>query len=251
MPAPSIFPLVLSLGVGMMGLGLIIDWYRIVLIGAAVVFLSIIGMGFEYPNFGEESHDPEHAPSSGGIDVRKIGVWSFIGSECVFFASLISTFIVYKSRSVTGPGPEILNIPLTSFSTFILLMSSLLMVLALAATQRGDNRWERIWLGGTVVFGLIFLCGQVYEFTSFYHEGMGLTTNLFSQSFFVLVGFHGAHVAIGVLWLSVLLVAAMTGKLGKSRALSVELAGLYWHFVDIVWIIIFTLVYLMQAVPGA
>ena len=251
MPAPSIFPLVLSLGVGVMGLGLIIDWYRIILIGAAVTVLSIIGMGFEYADFGEESHDPEHAPSSGGVDVRKIGLWSFIGSECVFFASLISTFIVYKSRSVTGPGPEILNIPLTSFSTFILLMSSLLMVLALAATQRGDKRWERIWLGGVVAFGLIFLGGQVYEFTSFYHEGMGLTTNLFSQSFFVLVGFHGAHVAIGVLWLSVLLAAAMTGKLGQSRALSVELAGLYWHFVDVVWIIIFTLVYLMQAVPGA
>jgi len=125
------------------------------------------------------------------------------------------------------------------------------MVLALAATQRGDKRWERIWLGGVIAFGLIFLGGQVYEFTSFYHEGMGLTTNLFSQSFFVLVGFHGAHVAIGVLWLSVLLAAAMTGKLGQSRALSVELVGLYWHFVDVVWIIIFTLVYLMQAVPGA
>src|SRR5258708_30678420 len=127
-------------------------------------------------------------------------------------------------------------------------MSSLLMVLALAATQRGDKRWERIWLGGTVLFGLIFLCGQVYEFTSFYHEGMRLTTNLFSQSFFVLVGFHGAHVAIGVLWLSVLLVAAMTGKLGKSRALSVELAGLYLHFVDRVLIIIFPLLFFMQAV---
>jgi heme/copper-type cytochrome/quinol oxidase subunit 1/heme/copper-type cytochrome/quinol oxidase subunit 3 len=251
MPAPSIFPLVLSLGVGMMGLGLIIDWYRIVIMGALVVVLSVIGMGFEYPDYGQESHDPEHAPSSGGIDVRKIGVWSFIGSECVFFASLISTFIVYKARSVSGPGPEILNIPLTSLSTFILLMSSLLMVLALAATQRGDKRWERIWLGGTVLFGLIFLCGQAYEFTSFVHEGMGLTTNLFSQSFFVLVGFHGAHVAIGVIWLSVLLVAAITGNLGKSRATSVELAGLYWHFVDVVWIIIFTLVYLMQAVPGA
>jgi len=251
MPAPSIFPLVLSLGVGVIGLGLIIDWYRIILIGAAVAVLSIVGMGFEYVDFGEQSHDPEHAPSSGGVDVRKIGLWSFIGSECVFFASLISTFIVYKSRSLGGPGPKIFNIPLTSFSTFILLMSSLLMVLALAATQRGDKRWERIWLAGVVTFGLIFLGGQVYEFTSFYNEGMGLTTNLFSQSFFVLVGFHGAHVAIGVLWLSVLWVAAMTGKLGKSRALSVELAGLYWHFVDVVWIIIFTLVYLMQAVPGA
>ena len=82
-----------------------------------------------------------------------------------------------------------------------------------------------IWLGGTVAFGLIFLGGQVYEFTSFYREGMGLTTNLFSQWFFMLVGFHGSHVAIGVLWLSVLLVAAMTGKIGKSRAMSVELAA--------------------------
>jgi heme/copper-type cytochrome/quinol oxidase subunit 3 len=251
MPAPSIFPLVMSLAIGLMGLGLIIDWYRIIVIGAVATILSIIGMSFEYPGFGEESHDPEHAPSAGGIDVRKIGVWSFIGSECVFFASLISTFIVYKSRSIGGPGPEILNIPLTSLSTFILLMSSLLMVLALAAAQRGDQRWEKIWLAGTISFGLIFLGGQVYEFTSFYNEGMGLTTNLFSQSFFVLVGFHGAHVAIGVLWLSVLLGAAMLGKLGKSRALSLELAGLYWHFVDVVWIVIFTLVYLMQTVKGA
>jgi heme/copper-type cytochrome/quinol oxidase subunit 3 len=251
MPAPSIFPLVTSLAIGVMGLGLIIDWYRVVIIGAVATIVSIIGMSFEYRDFGEESHDPEHAPSSGGIDVRKIGVWSFIGSECVFFASLISTFIVYKSRSIGRPGPEILNIPLTSVSTFILLMSSLLMVLALAAAQRGDRRWEKIWLAGTVSFGLIFLGGQVYEFTSFYNEGMGLTTNLFSQSFFVLVGFHGAHVAIGVLWLSTLLGAAMLGKLGKSRALSLELAGLYWHFVDVVWIIIFTLVYLMQTVKGA
>ena len=251
MPAPSIFPLVISLGIGMMGLGLIVGLFRIVIMGAITAVISIIGMSFEYPGFGQETHDPEHAPSSGGIDVRKVGVWSFLGSECVFFASLISTFIVYKSRSIGAPGPEILEIPLTSFSTFILLMSSLLMVLALAATQRGDRRWERLWLGGTVFFGLIFLGGQVYEFTHFYNEGMGYTKNLFSQSFYTLVGFHGAHVAIGVLWLSVLLVAAFMGKLGKSRALSLELAGLYWHFVDVVWIIIFTLVYLMQTVHGA
>jgi cytochrome c oxidase subunit I len=251
MPPPSIFPLVMSLGIGLMGLGLIVGWYRIILIGAIVAIMSIIGIGFEYKRYGQAVHDPEHAPSSGGTDVRKVGVWCFLGSECVFFASLISTFIVYKSRSIGAPGAEILEIPLTSFSTFILLMSSLLMVLALAATQRGNKLWERIWLAGTVFFGLIFLGGQVYEFTHFYHEGMGYTSNLFSQSFYTLVGFHGAHVAIGVLWLSVLLVAALTGKLGKSRALSVELAGLYWHFVDVVWVVIFTLVYLMQTVHGA
>ncbi|HVN64952.1 MAG TPA: cytochrome c oxidase subunit 3, partial [Candidatus Binataceae bacterium] len=251
MPAPSIFPLAIALGVLLMALGLIIGWYRLVLLGAGAALVAIIGMSFEYPSFGAEVHDPEHAPSAGGTDVRKVGVWSFIGSECVFFASLISTFIVYKSRSIGAPGPEILEIPLTSFSTFILLMSSLLMVLALAATQRGDARWQKIWLGGVILFGLIFLGGQVYEFTHFYNEGMALSTNLFSQSFYTMVGFHGAHVAIGVIWLSTLFAASLTGKLDSSRSLSVELAGLYWHFVDVIWIVIFTLVYLMQTVKGA
>jgi cytochrome c oxidase subunit I len=251
MPAPSIFPLVLASGIFLAGIGLIVRWWSIIIIGGAVIVLSAIGMGFEYPAYGEARHDPDVAPSSGGIDVRKVGVWTFLGSECVFFASLIATYIVYKSRNVGGPGASILEIPLTSFSTFVLLMSSLLMVLALAATQRGDRLWERIWLFGVVVFGLIFLGGQAYEFTHFYHQGLALQTNLFGQSFYTLVGFHGAHVAIGVLWMSVLLVASLTGGLGKSRALSVELGGLYWHFVDVVWIVIFTLVYLMQVVQGA
>ncbi|MGH7814838.1 MAG: cytochrome c oxidase subunit I [Candidatus Binataceae bacterium] len=251
MPAPSILPLLAALGIAMMALGLIIDWYRIILIGAGTMLVSIIGMGFEYSSYGREVHDPEHAPSAGGVDVRKVGVWSFIGSECVFFACLISTFIVYKSRSLGGPGAEILEIPLTSFSTFILLMSSLLMVLALAAAQRGDSLWQKIWLAGVILFGLIFLGGQAYEFTHFYYEGMALSTNLFSQSFFTLVGFHGAHVAIGVIWLSVLLVASLMGKLDSKHSTSIELAGLYWHFVDVVWVVIFTLIYLMRTVKGA
>jgi len=250
MPAPSIFPLMIALGAGVMGAGLIIGWWRLIMIGAGAAILAAIGIGFEYPAWGEEPRDPESA-APGGVDVRKVGVWAFLGSECVFFASLISTYIVYKSRNAGGPGASILEIPLTSFSTFVLLMSSLLMVLALAATQRGDRVWERIWLVGVAVFGLVFLGGQAYEFTRFYREGLALQTDLFGQSFYTLVGFHGAHVAIGVLWLSVLAVAAFTGKLGKSRALSVELAGLYWHFVDVVWIVIFTLVYLMQQVTVA
>jgi len=130
-------------------------------------------------------------------------------------------------------------------------MSSLLMVLSLAAIEHGDRRWTRIWLLATAGFGMIFLGCQAYEFTHFYREGLGLTTNLFGQTFYTLVGFHGAHVAIGVLWLLTLAAAAMWGKLPRSRALSVELCGLYWHFVDVVWILIFTLVYLMQTVYNA
>jgi heme/copper-type cytochrome/quinol oxidase subunit 3 len=159
--------------------------------------------------------------------------------------------MVYKSRSIGMPDAQILNIPLTSFSTFILLMSSLLMVLALAAYQRSDRFWGTFWLFGTAAFGLIFLGGQVYEFGSFYHEGMLYNTNLFSQCFYTLVGFHGFHVFIGVVWLLTMAVAGIKGKIGSSRALSVELCGLYWHFVDIVWVVIFTLIYLMRTINRA
>jgi len=185
--------------------------------------------------------------TSTGLDSRKIGMWAFIGSECLLFGSLISTYLVYQGKSVAGPTThEILNIPLTSVSTFVLLMSSLAMVLALAAVTRGDTLWTRVWLATTALLGLIFLSFQAYEFTTFVHEGLTLQTNLFGSTFFVLTGTHGAHVAVGVLWLLSLLVRSFQGKLGAEKALNVELAGLYWHFVDVVWIVIFTVVYLLQ-----
>src|SRR5688572_31517181 len=108
-----------------------------------------------------------HATSM-GLDSRKMAFWAFIGSECLLFGSLISTYLIYKGKSVVGPYPhEVLNIPFTSFSTFDLLMSSLTMVLALAAVQRGDMKWAKLWLFATAFLGLIFLGGQVYEFASF------------------------------------------------------------------------------------
>ncbi len=192
------------------------------------------------------THAAAH-PTSTGLDNRKLGFWMFIGSECLLFTSLISTYLVYKGRSTQGPTPqEILDIPITSASTFDLLMSSLAMVLALAAVARGDRVWSRVWLGATAFLGLVFLGFQAYEFTSFVHEGLTITTNLFGSTFFTLTGTHGAHVAVGVIWLLTLLVRSFQGKLGPDKALNVEIAGLYWHFVDVVWIVIFTVVYLIQ-----
>jgi cytochrome c oxidase subunit 3/cytochrome o ubiquinol oxidase subunit 3 len=192
------------------------------------------------------SHAAAHYTST-GLDSRKMAFWAFIGSECLLFGSLISTYLVYKGRSVVGPTThEILNIPVTSVSTFDLLMSSLAMVLALSAVERGDKIWARGWLATTALLGLVFLGFQAYEFTTFVHEGLKLDTNLFGSTFFVLTGFHGGHVAIGVLWLLTLLVRSFMGKLGPDKALNVEIAGLYWHFVDVVWIVIFTVVYLLQ-----
>ena len=182
-----------------------------------------------------------------GVPHRKMAMWVFIGSECMFFGSLIATYLAYQGRSVQGPYPaEILNIPLTSVSTFVLLMSSLAMVLALDAVQRGSRRDSLTWLLGVMVLGAVFIGFQVFEFTHFYHEGLTLEQNLFGATFFVLTGFHGAHVTVGVLWMTTLFVMVLRGKLPPERSLDVEVAGLYWHFVDVVWIVIFTVVYLIQ-----
>ena len=192
------------------------------------------------------AHEHEH-PTSTGLNSRKMLFWAFLGSECLFFGSLIATYLVYRGRDQVGPHPhEILNIPFTSVSAFVLLMSSLTMVLALAACQRGNQRGTAIWLAATAALGATFVGGQVYEFTEFVMHGLTLQKNLFGCTFFVLTGFHGTHVTVGVIWLLTLFMLALRGRLPAHKALDVEIAGLYWHFVDVVWIAIFTLVYLIQ-----
>lgn len=190
---------------------------------------------------------PAHEETSTGLPTFKLGFWTFIGSESLFFGGLISTYMVYQGRSVTGPYPsDVFSIPLTTLSTFVLLMSSLAMVLALAAVQRGSRKGSLTWLMITAVMGMIFLGFQAYEFTHFVGMGLKIDTNLFGSSFFFLTGFHGAHVTVGILWLLALWVQAFRGNLGQKDALRVEVAGLYWHFVDIIWIVIFTFVYLLE-----
>jgi heme/copper-type cytochrome/quinol oxidase subunit 3 len=206
----------------------------------------------------------EHPPTSTGIDHRKMLMWAFLASDCMFFGSLIATYLIYRGRaellveSGQGVGPlphEVLDIPYTSVSAFVLLMSSLTMVLALAAIQKGNQRGLRVWLLATALLGSIFLGGQWFEFTSFYKdEGLGLTTNTFGSTFYTLTGFHGTHVLIGVIMLLSLVWVSLRGGLKPEQSINVEVIGLYWHFVDIVWIIIFTLVYLIPyekvEVPG-
>ena len=189
----------------------------------------------------------DHLQTSTGLDNRKLLMWLFLASDCLFFGSFIAAYLLYRGRSLVGPYPaDLFDIPFTSVSAFILLMSSVTMVLALAAIQRGNVRNMRIWLFTTAILGTLFIAGQVFEFTEFNHEGLSLSTNLFGTTFFVLTGFHGAHVTVGVLILLSLFVVSMRGGIQQKDSLAIELAGLYWHFVDIVWIVIFTLVYLIQ-----
>jgi heme/copper-type cytochrome/quinol oxidase subunit 3 len=181
-----------------------------------------------------------------GLSNEKLAMWIFLGSDCLLFGALISTYLLLRHRGVSGPTPEgIFDIPFTSVSSFVLLMSSLTMALAVASIVRGDVRRNRAWLATTAMLGAVFIGGQVYEFTTFYREGLGYTTNIFGSAFYTLTGFHGVHVSVGILMLLSLLVMSLRGNLPPERAEAVEIVGLYWHFVDIVWILIFTIVYLI------
>ena len=200
--------------------------------------------------------EPEYTTT--GLNHRKLLMWVFLGSDCLFFGALIATYMVYRGQSLTGPYPiDIINVPVTTISTFVLLMSSFAMVQALAATHADNKRGIVGWLVATAVLGAIFIGFQIVEFNTFKNEGLTLGGNLFGATFFTLTGFHGAHVTLGIIWLVAMAILANKGRVGPNSALDIELLGLYWHFVDIVWIVIFTLLYLIAgfdagpaAVPG-
>ena len=191
--------------------------------------------------------DNEHSVGT-GLSNNKLLMWVFLGSECLLFGGLISTYLIYRSRFADGPAPgDIFDIPFTSVSSFVLLMSSLTMVLSLSSLQRGDYRNTRLWLLTTALLGALFIGGQVYEFTTFLREGLGYSTSPFSSAFFTLTGFHGVHVSIGIVMLMSLYVSSMRGNLKRDSSETLEIVGLYWHFVDVVWIFIFTVIYLVPS----
>ncbi|MEY3000657.1 MAG: hypothetical protein RL648_871 [Verrucomicrobiota bacterium] len=248
--------------------------------------------------------------TSTGIENKKMAMWAFLASDCMFFGTLISTHLIYRKvyPGVVDP-TDIFSIELTGFSSFILLMSSFLMALTVSAAHKRNMPSMRGFLMGTILFGGIFLGGQVYEFSHFVHEkGLTLSSSVFGSTFYTLTGTHGVHVSLGVLWLLMWYLATLPkswsdfanekglfmqlaifwmspvvaltglyfvhhdyaeylyaaggwltlfpvllavsgplrGRYKRENALDVEVAGLYWHFVDIVWIIIFTAVYLVE-----
>ncbi len=162
-----------------------------------------------------------------GVDNRKLGMWILIASECLLFGTLIVSYLIFRRNVVTGPtAEEVLNIPITTVSTFVLLMSSFSIVLALAAIQRGEMKTFRRWILATALGGAVFLGFQVYEFTEFVHLGLGLSVNVFGGSFFMLTGAHGAHVAVGVIWLLALFFTSLRGGLTVDGPLKVDTMAL-------------------------
>lgn len=181
----------------------------------------------------------------------KLGMWTFLAGDAMSFGALLAGYGALRYGSVDWPQPsQVLGVGLTAFMTFLLICSSVTMVFALAAIQRGDQRGLRIFLGLTILGGSMFLGLQAYEWTHLIHRGLTLSTNpfgaaLFGTTFFIITGFHGAHVTGGVIYLSCYFVQALMGRLTESDANGIEIAALYWHFVDLVWILVFTFVYLL------
>jgi len=184
------------------------------------------------------------------LDVRKLGMWAFLGSECVFFGSLITTFFVYRPQimgQVSGePLPhQVLGITFTGLLAFILVTSSLTMVLSINAVQQNKPRIGAVWLLATAILGTCFLAGQTYEFTKLAQEGLTLRSGVFGMTFLTLTGFHGTHVFIGVIWLLSCISRTLRGGFNAGNFMGLEMVGLYWHFVDVVWVVIFTMIYLL------
>lgn len=194
----------------------------------------------------DQAHEQTmHAATSTGLDHRKLVIWIFIASETIFFAALMATYLVYRGKTPIEDGLGHLNLAVASANTFILLFSSLTMVLSLQSIESAKKGRMIFFLACTALLGLLFLSGQIYEYGLLYQETISIDTNLFGATFFTLTGFHGTHVFVGVIWIAALIIRALRGGITKDNHLAVELGGLYWHFVDLVWVVLFTIIYLI------
>lgn len=193
---------------------------------------------------------PPHAETATLEGKNKVlGFWLFLGGECVLFGTLFASFIALRNQVPDGPtGQEIFQLGMVGLATLILLTSSLTSVFATMALHRNQLNKLLLWMGVTVVLGLAFLGLEIYEFYEYVHEGHVFSKSAFATSFYTLVGFHGAHVAFGVLWITLLMISSAKKGLTVVTAPKFYVAGLYWHFIDVVWVFIFTVVYLMGKV---
>ena len=181
----------------------------------------------------------------------KLGMWVFLAGDAMSFGGLLAAYGAFRYASPNWPLPsDVLGIQLTGLMTFLLICSSVTMVKALAATQDGEPDKMRNFLALTILGGVIFLTLQAFEWTHLIHRGLGFTGNpwgasQFGTTFFMLTGFHGCHVFGGVVYLSCVLAKGLQGGYSRTNFNGVETVGLYWHFVDLVWILVFTFVYLV------
>ncbi|MGH2593438.1 MAG: cytochrome c oxidase subunit 3 [Anaerolineae bacterium] len=189
-----------------------------------------------------------HADTNTGIDSRKIAIWLFLGSEVMFFSALIGAYLLTRANAAKPAEVfDIETIQLITFNTFLLIVSSLTMVLSLGFIRRGSQVGMRIALLATILLGTTFVTIQAFEYRNLFNKGLTMNGDpfIFGSTFYLLTGFHGMHVMGGVIWNFFVWLKAMRGGFTQDNNSGVELAGLYWHFVDLVWIVLFTIIYLL------
>ncbi|MDN9008569.1 cytochrome (ubi)quinol oxidase subunit III [Brevibacillus laterosporus] len=203
----------------------------------------------QHTDHGVLPAEPEKATLEGRNKI--LGFWLFLGGEMVLFGSLFATYLALRDQYVSGPAPhEIFKVELVAMATILLLTSSLTSVFAIIGMHRHNFKMMMFWFAVTVVLGFAFLGLEIYEFYHYYHEGHTMTSSAYGSAFYTLVGFHGAHVLFGVTWIATLMASAMKKGLTVVTAPKFYIASLYWHFVDVVWVFIFTVVYLMGIMSG-
>lgn len=239
LPGPSWWPLILGGGLLVLAFGLAIKDLRLIVAPAGVLLLAIGMGGWLMSNIRERMHAPLFAGDA------KMAMWMFLGSEVLFFTGLISVFLLIRARSPEDVG-HVLNIPVTAINTFVLLTSSLTAVLAHDAAVHNKKGKLNLMLALTAIIGSAFVGVQAYEYAQLFEHGLTLGSSAYGTAFFTLTGFHGLHVVVGVIWCLAVLSRAMRGGFDEKHYGGVEIFGLYWHFVDVVWILLFTLIYLMQ-----
>ena len=192
-------------------------------------------------------HHPVYDYDSGPpVDRGKFAIWLFRATEIMFFTGLIGTYVVLRMGTPRWPDPaNRLAIDITAFNTFLLICSSFTMVYAVEKAMKGDQGGIIKWLGLTILIGATFVGIQAYEYKLLWEANCRPNVDIFWSTFYAMTGFHGIHVSAGVIWLLCVWIGAVLGKVNKENFMKVELAGLYWHFVDLVWVLLFTIVYLM------
>jgi cytochrome c oxidase subunit 3 len=197
---------------------------------------------------GQLPHEPEKATLEGRNKV--LGFWLFLGAETVLFGTLFSAFLALRHQVGDGnpSAQELFELSTTAWATFILLTSSLTSVFAIQSMHTNKVKSMIVWLIITILLGLGFLGLEIVEFANYVDEGHKFSTSAFSTSFYTLVGFHGAHVLFGILWIGILIAQIFKKGLNVTTAPKIYVAGIYWHFIDVVWVFIFTVVYLMGKV---
>lgn len=184
------------------------------------------------------------------MDHRKLGIWVFLASEVIFFAAIITTFLVYRDKNVGGPDQhQILSLLIPTINTVILLVSSVTMVMALESIKVGKSKQTWIWLVVTAMLGATFLVLKGTEYSELFAAGLTPSANIFGSVYFMLTGFHAAHILIGIIWILSVVAMTVRGRFSATNFLPVEIVGLYWHFVDLVWVAIFMIVYLLEQLP--